>query len=129
MAFFGVENTRSKRKIEQYQTQISQSDKIIRELRAREEDMNESLRSKDSQLAVLRVRFDELDGELKSRQSELSGMRAESDRLLKDHSNSSDLQSQLVETLKNKVNELETSLSREKEAYSQAHVNISFFLF
>lgn len=88
--------------------------------------MNESLRSKDSQLAVLRVRFDELDGELKSRQSELSGMRVESERLLKDHSNSSDLQSQLVETLKNKVNELETSLSREKEAYSQAHVSIYF---
>ena len=84
--------------------------------------MNESLRSKDSQLAVLRVRFDELDGELKSRQTELNGLRAESDRLLKDHSNSSDLQSQLVDTLKEKVNELETSLAREKEAYTHTQV-------
>lgn len=80
--------------------------------------MNESLRSKDSQLAILRVRFDEVDGELKSRQSELATMRTESERLLKDHSNSSDLQSQLVETLKEKVNELETNLAREKDAFT-----------
>lgn len=119
-----TENNRNKRKIDQYQSQVAQSDKIIRELRAREDDMNESLRSKDSQLAVLRVRFDELDGELKARQAELATMRAESERLLKDHSNSSDLQSQLVDTLKEKVNELETSLSREKEAYVNVQVHI-----
>jgi Rps23 Pro-64 3,4-dihydroxylase Tpa1-like proline 4-hydroxylase len=102
--------------------QISESDKIIRELRAREEDMNESIRSKDSQLAVLRVRFDELDNDLKSKKNELDSLRFESERLLKDHSNSSDLQSQVLDTLKDKLNELETNLAREKEAYAHAQV-------
>lgn len=108
--------------MEQYQSQVAESDRIIRELRAREDDMNEALRSKDSQLAVLRVRFEELDGELKARQADLAATRAESERLLKDHSNSSDLQSQLVETLKDKTNELEVSLAREKEAYANVQV-------
>lgn len=109
--------------MEQYQVQISQSDKIIRELRAREDDMNEALRSKDSQIAVIRVRFEELEGNLKSRETDLNAVRAESERLLKDHSNSSDLQSQLVETMKDKLAELETGLTREKEAYHNLQVN------
>lgn len=104
--------------------QISESDKIIRELRAREEDMNESIRSKDSQLAVLRVRFDELDNDLKSKKNEIDSLRFESERLLKDHSNSSDLQSQVLDTLKDKLNELEINLAREKEAYAHAQVII-----
>jgi len=41
---------------------------------------------------------------------------------LKDHSNSSDLQSQLVETLKEKLNEIEINLNREKEALHNAQV-------
>jgi len=76
------ENKKIRRKIEQYQSQVSESDKIIRELRAREEDMTESLRSKDSQLAILRVRFDEVDGELNSKRAELNSLKNESERFL-----------------------------------------------
>ncbi|RNA33416.1 golgin subfamily A member 5 [Brachionus plicatilis] len=109
-----------KKKIENYQNQVSQSDKIIRELRSREEDLNESIKSKDSQLAVFRVRLDEYDNELKNRKEDIDSLRSESERILKDHSTSSDLQSQVVETLKEKINALENELNREKEAYASA---------
>ena len=76
------EYSKSKRKLDNYQSQISESDKIIRELRAREEDMSESLRNKDSQLAILRVRFEESDNELKSKRKEIETIRQESERYL-----------------------------------------------
>jgi peptidoglycan hydrolase CwlO-like protein len=117
---------RTKRKIDHFQGQISESDKIIRELRSREEDMSESIKSKESQIAVLRVKFDEVDKELRSKKGELDILKVESDRLLKEHSNSSDIQSQAFETLKEKINEHEISLQREKEAYLSAQVK--FFL-
>lgn len=128
------EYQRSKRKVDHFQSQISESEKIIRELRAREEDMNESIKSKESQLAVLRVRYEECEKELKSRKTELETIKQESERILKDHTNSSDIQSQAFETLKDKLNEIETSLQREKDAYTNAQVNFlskfegSFFL-
>lgn len=43
-------------------------------------------------------------------------------RLLKDHSNSSDIQSHAFETLKDKVKDLEHSLEKEKEALVQIQV-------
>jgi hypothetical protein len=61
------EFNRAKKKIEHYQSQISESDKIIRELRSREEDMSESIKSKDSQLGVLRIRFIEIENDLKAK--------------------------------------------------------------
>jgi chromosome segregation ATPase len=76
------EYQRSKKKIEHYQSQISDSDKIIRELRAREEDMSESMRNKDSQLAILRVRFDEIDNELRAKRTELERISKESERFV-----------------------------------------------
>ena len=75
-----IEYQRSKKKIEHYQSQISESDKIIRELRAREEDALESIRNKDAQLAILRVRFDEVDSELKTKRAELEIKTQESER-------------------------------------------------
>jgi hypothetical protein len=51
-------------------------------LRAREEDMSESLKSKDTQLAVLRVRFEEMDSEIKSKNTEIEALKTESQRLL-----------------------------------------------
>ncbi|CAF0786049.1 unnamed protein product [Brachionus calyciflorus] len=109
---------KTKKKIENYQNQISQSDKIIRELRSREEDLNESIRSKDSQLAIIRVRLDETDNELKARKAEIEILKSESERILNDHSNSSDLQSQVLDSLKDKLTVLENDLQREKEAYA-----------
>jgi peptidoglycan hydrolase CwlO-like protein len=113
---------RSKRKIDHFQNQISESDKIIRELRSREDDMSESIKSKESQIAVLRVKFEECDKELKGKKSELDNLKNESERLLREHSNSSDIQSQAFETLKEKLNEYESSLQREKDSYLNAQV-------
>ncbi len=117
-----AEFQRSKRKIDHFQSQISESDKIIRELRAREDDTNESIKSKDAQLAILRVRLNEVDGELKSKRAELESLKSESDRILKDHSNSSDMQSQAFETLKDKLAQLELNLQREKDSFTNAQV-------
>jgi hypothetical protein len=91
-------------------------------LRAREEDMTESVKSKDAQLAILRVRFEEYENDLKAKNAEINSLRIESERILKENSNSSDLQSQVFQTLKEKLNDLETNLQREKEAYSNAQV-------
>jgi len=113
---------KTKRKADNYQSQLSESDKIIRELRAREEDMTESVKSKDAQLAILRVRFEEYENDLKAKNVEINSLRIESERILKENSNSSDLQSQVFQTLKEKLNDLETNLQREKEAYSNAQV-------
>jgi hypothetical protein len=91
-------------------------------LRAREEDMTESVKSKDAQLAILRVRFEEYENDIKAKNVEINSLRIESERILKENSNSSDLQSQVFQTLKEKLNDLETNLQREKEAYSNAQV-------
>jgi chromosome segregation ATPase len=111
---------RSKRKIDHFQSQISESDKIIRELRSREEDLNESIKSKDSQLAVLRIRFEQVDEQLKRTLNELNKIKNESERILKDHSNSSEVQSQALETLRSKLAEVEMSLEYEKKNFGQA---------
>ena len=66
--------------MDHFQTQISESDKIIRELRSREEDLSESIKSKDSQLAVLRVRYNENETELNLKKQEIELVRSESDR-------------------------------------------------
>ena len=87
--------------------------------------MNESVKSKDSQLAVLRVRYEECDKELKFKKVELDNLKQESERILKEHTNSSDIQSQAFETLKEKLNEYEGNLEREREAHSAAQVIIT----
>lgn len=113
------ENNTSKAKIGQYQNQLMGCDRVIRELRSREEDLSESVRSKDSQLAVLRVRYEEADNELKKKLSELEALKSDSERILKDRTSSNDFQLQAVETLKAKISELEVGLRQEKEAYAQ----------
>lgn len=74
------EYNKNKRKLDNYQSQISESDKIIRELRSREDDMSESLRNKESQLAILRVRLEESDNDLKAKRNEVNSIRQESER-------------------------------------------------
>jgi chromosome segregation ATPase len=117
-----VEYQRSKRKIDHYQNQISEGDKIIRELRAREDDTNEAIKSKDTQLAILRVRLNEVDTELRDKRNELESLKNESDRILKDHSSISDVQSQAFETLKEKLSQLELNLQRERDGFANAQV-------
>ena len=80
LIWFYKEYQRSRRKVDNFQAQISESDKIIRELRSREEDLSESIKSKDSQLAILRVRYNENETELNLKIKEIELVRSESDR-------------------------------------------------
>lgn len=111
---------RARKKLENFQNVAAESDKVVRELRSREEDLNEAIKSKDSQLAVLRVRFTEQEGELDTKRKEIERIQSESDRILTDHTNSSDIQSQAFESLKIKLKDLEENLDKEKEITSQA---------
>ena len=65
---------------ELHQSQLSQSDQVMRELQSKESDWQEALRAKDSQLAVLRVRLDEVDKDLRMKQSLIDSVQAERDR-------------------------------------------------
>ena len=58
----------------------SQSDQIIRELRARESDLTEALSTKDAQLGILRVRLEEADKELLEKKKTVEALTAEKDR-------------------------------------------------
>ena len=71
---------RARKKLEGFQAQMAESDKIVRELRSREEDLTEAVRSKDAQLGVLRVRFGEVESELLGTRSQIEAIRAESHR-------------------------------------------------
>jgi chromosome segregation ATPase len=115
-----IDYKNNRRKIDIYQNQISESDRIIRELRSREEDMTESIRSKDSQLAVIRIRFDEVDTALKKKQLEIEEIKQKSQEMIQDKTNSTDIQSQAFETLKLKLEEMEKSLKDEKDAFEQS---------
>ena len=76
--------------MDSFQSQKKQSEKIIRELKSLEQDMTETIRSKDTQLGVLRVKFTELsatkDKEIESNTSESNGTGFVSPRIFKDNS-------------------------------------------
>ena len=59
---------------------MTSSDQIVRELQARESDLQESLTAKDSQLAVLRVRLEEADRELEEKRKSLKYLEGERNR-------------------------------------------------
>ena len=53
-----------------------------------------------SQVAILRVRLEELEEELKSKSERLAELESDRNRILQDHSDSSGLHSQALESLK-----------------------------
>ncbi|KAK2188634.1 hypothetical protein NP493_126g02011 [Ridgeia piscesae] len=104
------------RQAELHQSQLSRSDQVVRELQSKESDWQEALRAKDSQLAVLRVRFDEVDKELRAKQSMIDSVQAERDRILSDHTSVSGVQSQALDSIKEKLNDAEMFLQHEKQS-------------
>lgn len=58
----------------------SQTDRALRELRSQVDDLTEALSAKDGQLAVLKVRLDEADQLLKSRSFALEEAQKEKSR-------------------------------------------------
>ncbi|GFN97678.1 golgin subfamily a member 5 [Plakobranchus ocellatus] len=98
----------------------SMHDQLVRELQARELDLTEALKAKDAQLAVLRVRLDEADRRVVSREKNLEEVKLERERILQDHSHSSGMHGQALDSMKEKLEEVEGTLRREQEAYRLA---------
>lgn len=75
-----VELVQVKKQLQAQTNSHSQSDQIIRELRARESDLTEALSTKDAQLGILRVRLEEADKELQEKKKTVEALTAEKDR-------------------------------------------------
>lgn len=110
----------SKRKLDAYHRSASMHDQLVRELQSRESDLTEALGAKDSQLAVLRVRLEEADKELSRKSHVVQNLESHRDRILQDHTDSSGMHGQALDTLKSKLVEVEATLKREQEAYKRA---------
>ena len=63
-----------------YTNSASMHDQLLRELQAREMDLQEALKAKDSQLGVLRVRMEEAERDVVTRKKEVETLQTERDR-------------------------------------------------
>lgn len=75
-----IELVKTKEKMAEYMNSASLHDQLVRELQARETDLQEALRAKDSQLAVLRVRLEESDRVITEHKRETENLQTERDR-------------------------------------------------
>lgn len=69
--FFHVELNQTRLRADKWNSEQSQTDRMLRELRSHVDDLTEALSAKDGQLAVLKIRLDEADQLLKSRSAAL----------------------------------------------------------
>ncbi|XP_063039556.1 golgin subfamily A member 5 [Engraulis encrasicolus] len=97
----------------------SRTDRTLRELRSQVDDLTEALSAKDGQLAVLKVRLDEADQLLKVRNSALEEAQNEKSRILQDHSDGDNLNSQALHTLQDRLREADGAMKREQDNYRQ----------
>ncbi|XP_032443293.1 golgin subfamily A member 5-like [Xiphophorus hellerii] len=97
----------------------SQTDRALRELRSQVDDLTEALSAKDGQLAVLKVRLDEADQLLKSRSFALEETQKEKSRIMQDHTEGSSMHSQALEKIQERLREAELSVRREQDSYLQ----------
>lgn len=104
---------------DRWNSEQSQTDRMLREHRSKVDDLTEALSAKDSQLAVLKIRLDESDQMLKSRSAALEEAQKERSRIMQDHTEGSSLQSQALETMQERLREAELALRREQDSYRQ----------
>ncbi|XP_070836002.1 golgin subfamily A member 5 [Chaetodon trifascialis] len=104
---------------DKWNSEQSQTDRMLRELRSHVDDLTEALSAKDGQLAVLKVRLDEADQLLKSRSAALDEAQKEKSRIMQDLTEGSSMQSQALETIQARLREAETALRREQDSYRQ----------
>lgn len=70
--FFSLlELNQARLRADKWNSEQSQTDRTLRELRSQVDDLTEALSAKDGQLAVLKIRLDEADQLLKSRSAAL----------------------------------------------------------
>ncbi|RUS70161.1 hypothetical protein EGW08_022080 [Elysia chlorotica] len=112
-----AEASKLRSKLASQSNSASMHDQLVRELQARELDLTEALKAKDAQLAVLRVRLDEADRRIVSKERNLEEIKIERERILQDHSHSSGMHGQALDSIKEKLAESEAALRHEQEAY------------
>lgn len=108
-----------RKKLEGNQRTQSQSDQMVRELQSRESDLMEALQAKDSQLGVLRIRLEEADKQIESKQKSIASLEDDRSRILRDHSDSSGVHGQALDSLQAKLSEVEATLRREQDSLKQ----------
>ncbi|NXT82865.1 GOGA5 protein, partial [Zapornia atra] len=113
------ELNKSRERVEKWNVDHSKSDRMVRELRARVDDLTEAVGAKDSQLAVLKVRLQEADQLLSARTDALEALQSEKSRIIQDHSEGSSLQNQALQTLQERLRDADAALRREQESYKQ----------
>ncbi|XP_067153060.1 golgin subfamily A member 5 isoform X3 [Apteryx mantelli] len=113
------ELNKSRERVEKWSVDHSKSDKMVRELQARVDDLTEAVGAKDSQLAVLKVRLQEADQLLSTRTEALEALQSEKSRIIQDHSEGSSLQNQALQTLQERLRDADSVLKREQESYRQ----------
>ncbi|XP_015245409.1 PREDICTED: golgin subfamily A member 5 [Cyprinodon variegatus] len=104
---------------DRWNSEQSQTDRTLRELRSQVDDLTEALSAKDGQLAVLKVRLDEADQLLKSRSFALEEAQKEKSRIMQDHTEGSSMHSQALEKIQERLREAELSVRREQDSYRQ----------
>ncbi|NXI50308.1 GOGA5 protein, partial [Chloroceryle aenea] len=113
------ELTKSRERVEKWNVDHSKSDRMVRELQARVDDLTEAVGAKDSQLAVLKVRLQEADQLLSARTEALEALQSEKSRIIQDHSEGSSLQNQALQTLQERLRDADSAIKREQESYKQ----------
>lgn len=113
------ELNQSRLRADKWNSEQSHTDRTLRELRSQVDDLTEALSAKDGQLAVLKVRLDEADQLLKTRSVALEEAQIEKSRIMQDHSEGSNMHSQALETIQERLREAELSLRQEQESYRQ----------
>ncbi|KAL4239078.1 Golgin subfamily A member 5 [Mactra antiquata] len=111
-----TELAKLRRQLNEKSRSVSKSDQSIRELQNREQDLIEAMAAKDTQLGVLRVRLEEADRHLQSQQKSVMSLQSEKERILRDHSDSSGIHGQALDSLRQKLIEVESALQREQES-------------
>ncbi|KFV74866.1 Golgin subfamily A member 5 [Struthio camelus australis] len=113
------ELNKSRERVEKWSVDHSKSDRMVKELQARVDDLTEAVGAKDSQLAVLKVRLQEADQLLRTRTEALEALQSEKSRIIQDHSEGSSLQNQALQTLQERLRDADSTLKREQESYKQ----------
>ncbi|NXD85886.1 GOGA5 protein, partial [Halcyon senegalensis] len=113
------ELNKSRERVEKWNVDHSKSDRMVRELQARVDDLTEAVGAKDSQLAVLKVRLQEADQLLSARTEALEALQSEKSRIIQDHSEGSSLQNQALQTLQERLRDADSAIKREQESYKQ----------
>ncbi|KAL6105203.1 golga5 [Pungitius sinensis] len=104
---------------DRWNSEQSQTDRMVRELRSKVDDLTEALSAKDGQLAVLKIRLDEADQMLMSRCAALEEAQMERSRIMQDQTEGSSMQSQAFDTIQERLREADLALRREQDSYRQ----------